>query len=112
MRLDPDAWVLDEPGDWNMWRRTAATGAQILHVPTPVVVHFKERTMIEADPRLQEHQLTDAVAISAREQRRRRALHAGARPARDPGSRARAHDRLSAAEPAGLRALGRQRATA
>ena len=67
MRLDPDAWVLDEPGDWNMWRRTAATGAQILHVPTPVVVHFKERTMIEADPRLQEHQLTDAVAISARE---------------------------------------------
>jgi hypothetical protein len=68
MRLDPDAWVLDEPGDWNMWRRTAATGAQIRHVPTPVVVHFKERTMIEADPRLQEHQLTDAVAIAAREQ--------------------------------------------
>ena len=68
MRLDPDAWVLDEPGDWNMWRRTAATGAQILHVPTPVVVHFKERTMIETDPRLQEHQLTDAVAIAAREQ--------------------------------------------
>jgi glycosyltransferase involved in cell wall biosynthesis len=44
MRYDPHAWVLDEPGDWNLWRRVTGTGATIAHVPAPVVVHFRERT--------------------------------------------------------------------
>jgi hypothetical protein len=46
MRYDPEAWVLDEPGDWNMWRRMQAAGARMTHLPAPVAVHFKERSSI------------------------------------------------------------------
>jgi hypothetical protein len=51
MRYDPYAWLLDEPGDWNMWRRMQATGASIRHVPEPVAVHFKERSSIGGEQR-------------------------------------------------------------
>jgi glycosyltransferase involved in cell wall biosynthesis len=54
MRYDPDAWMWEEPGDWNLWRRMRDAGAQIAHVPAPVAVHFKEGSSIagrEEDPR-------------------------------------------------------------
>jgi SAM-dependent methyltransferase len=51
MRYDPHAWLLGEPGDWNMWRRVQATGAVVCHVPEPVAVHFKERTSIAGQQR-------------------------------------------------------------
>lgn len=46
MRYDPEAWLLDEPGDWNLWRRMQAAGAEIVHVPAPVAVHFREGSSI------------------------------------------------------------------
>jgi hypothetical protein len=46
MRYDPHAWLLSEPGDWNMWRRMRDAGARIEHVPHPVAVHFKERSSV------------------------------------------------------------------
>jgi Glycosyl transferase family 2 len=49
MRLDPDCWVLGEPGDWNMWRRIQALGGSPLFLPEVVFVHFRERTSIESD---------------------------------------------------------------
>lgn len=50
LRYDPDCWVLNEPGDWNLWRRIAATGAGTAYVSSVVVEHARERTSIEADP--------------------------------------------------------------
>lgn len=51
MRYDPDAWLLDEPGDWNLWRRMRDAGAAIAHVPAPVAVHFREGSSMEGrDP--------------------------------------------------------------
>ena len=46
MRYDPEAWIWDDPGDWNLWRRIRATGARIAYAPTPVSVHFKEHSSI------------------------------------------------------------------
>ncbi len=46
MRYDPEAWLLDEPGDWNMWRRMYEAGARMSHYAAPVAVHFKERSSI------------------------------------------------------------------
>jgi hypothetical protein len=46
MRYDPHAWLLGEPGDWNMWRRMSEAGARIEHVAHPVAVHFKERSTV------------------------------------------------------------------
>jgi glycosyltransferase involved in cell wall biosynthesis len=46
MRHDLDAWLVEEPGDWNMWRRMRDTGARMTFLPYPVTVHFKERTSI------------------------------------------------------------------
>jgi glycosyltransferase involved in cell wall biosynthesis len=54
MRYDPDSWLVDEPGDWNLWRRMRDAGAEISHVPAPVAVHFKEGTSVAGradDPR-------------------------------------------------------------
>ena len=46
MRYDPLAWLCDEPGDGNLWRRIVATGAQIAHLAAPVAVHFREGSMV------------------------------------------------------------------
>jgi glycosyltransferase involved in cell wall biosynthesis len=46
MRHDPEAWIWDEPGDWNMWRRMRDAGAEIVHVPHPIALHFKEGSSI------------------------------------------------------------------
>lgn len=50
LRYDPHCWMLNEPGDWNLWRRIAATGVRTAFVPSVVVAHSQERTSIEDDP--------------------------------------------------------------
>lgn len=50
MRYDPHAWMLDEPGDWNMWRRIAEAGAAIGHLAVPVALHFGEGSSMEGRP--------------------------------------------------------------
>lgn len=71
MRYDPYAWLLDEPGDWNMWRRIQATGASVRHLPEPVAVHFKERSSIGGEQRDPADVLadlgTDVLGTPARE---------------------------------------------
>jgi SAM-dependent methyltransferase len=71
MRYDPDAWLLDEPGDWNMWRRIQATGAAVRHLAEPVAVHFKERSSIGGEQRDPADVLadlaTDVLGTPARE---------------------------------------------
>jgi hypothetical protein len=47
MHYDADAWLLGEPGDWNLWRRMQAAGARSGLVPAAVLVHFAERTSID-----------------------------------------------------------------
>ena len=51
MRYDSACWLLGEPGDFNMWRRMAAIGARVEHLPRVVLAHSRERTSIEDDPR-------------------------------------------------------------
>jgi len=46
--LDPDCWLLDEKGDWNMYRRMAGTGAGVAFVAEVVLAHFRELTSIDA----------------------------------------------------------------
>jgi hypothetical protein len=69
MRYDPDAWLLDEPGDWNLWHRMRDAGARIAHVAHPIAVHFKEgssKAGLEDDPnRLLEHLAEDVRATGA-----------------------------------------------
>ncbi|HEY1713558.1 MAG TPA: glycosyltransferase [Solirubrobacteraceae bacterium] len=71
MRYDPYAWLLDEPGDWNMWRRMQTAGAAVRHVPQPVAVHFKERSSISGQQRDAVDELADLagdlMATPARE---------------------------------------------
>jgi hypothetical protein len=71
LRYDPLAWLLDEPADWNMWRRMRDAGAVISHVPQPVAVHFKERSSIDHRERHQnpgvEVTAHDIVSTSARD---------------------------------------------
>ena len=50
LRYDPHCWLLNEPGDWNLWRRIAATGVRTGFVPAVVIAHGKERTSIEDEP--------------------------------------------------------------
>jgi hypothetical protein len=66
MRYDPDAWLLNEPGDWNLWRRMRDAGARIAHVATPIALHFKEgssKVGREDDPALM---ADDVLATAAR----------------------------------------------
>jgi len=72
MRYDPHAWLLGEPGDWNLWRRFRDVGAAIGHVSQPVAVHFKERSSIDhIEPAQQDHPpeviASDILGTSARE---------------------------------------------
>jgi glycosyltransferase involved in cell wall biosynthesis len=43
IRHDLDAWRLDEPGDWNVWRRMVAAGARVGFVDHVVARHYLER---------------------------------------------------------------------
>jgi glycosyltransferase involved in cell wall biosynthesis len=73
MRYDPHAWLLNEPGDWNLWRRMSEAGARIHHLPVPVALHFKERSSIDGRPHepdsdaVYEAIAADIVGTSARE---------------------------------------------
>ena len=60
MRYDTDAWLLEQPADWNLWQRMRDTGAGICHLAEPVAVHFKERSSIDH----QEQQDAGAEAIA------------------------------------------------
>jgi hypothetical protein len=51
LRYDPFAWLRDEPGDWNMWRRMAEIGARIGFLPRVVARHYAEHTAVPADER-------------------------------------------------------------
>jgi hypothetical protein len=70
MRYDPDAWLLEEPGDWNLWRRMRDAGARIAHVSHPIALHFKEgssRAGREDDPnRVLEQVAEDVQSTGAR----------------------------------------------
>jgi len=47
MRYDKSSWLLEEPGDWNMWRRIQDLGAHVAHLDRVVLVHTAERSSIE-----------------------------------------------------------------
>jgi SAM-dependent methyltransferase len=47
LRYDTACWLVEEPGDWNMWRRMAALGAQTAFLDRVVLLHTAERTSIE-----------------------------------------------------------------
>lgn len=42
MRYDPEAWRLDEPGDWNLWRRMIAAGVRMGSIEQVVYRHHAE----------------------------------------------------------------------
>lgn len=44
VRLDPDCWLLDAKGDWDMYRRMADTGAGVAFTPQVVLAHFREQS--------------------------------------------------------------------
>jgi SAM-dependent methyltransferase len=71
MRYDPFAWLLDEPGDWNLWRRIRDTGAAVAHLPEPVALHFRERSSIGGQQRsldaVTESMAADVLSTPARE---------------------------------------------
>lgn len=45
--LDPECWILREPGDWNMIRRVTTLGAKACFVPRVVLTHFAERSIVD-----------------------------------------------------------------
>jgi glycosyltransferase involved in cell wall biosynthesis len=47
LRPDPYSWILDEPGDWNLWKRMAQMGATIGFLDRVVFRHYAESTMVE-----------------------------------------------------------------
>lgn len=47
LRYDPACWLIGEPGDWNMWRRMAALGADVAYLDRVVLVRSREGTSIE-----------------------------------------------------------------
>ncbi|MEA2481341.1 MAG: hypothetical protein QOJ07_3263, partial [Thermoleophilaceae bacterium] len=63
VHADPHCWIADEPGDWCMWRRMREVGAHIEFVPSPVLVHFRQRTSIEDDPDVTPQALVGHVAF-------------------------------------------------
>lgn len=48
MRYDRDAWIIREPGDWNMFRRMGAAGAAVAFISNTILIHFAERTAIDS----------------------------------------------------------------
>ncbi|HUR84828.1 MAG TPA: glycosyltransferase [Solirubrobacteraceae bacterium] len=47
LRYDTACWLLEEPGDWNMWRRIRELGVRVAHLDRVVLLHTAERTSIE-----------------------------------------------------------------
>src|SRR5262245_53276010 len=46
MTYDPEAWRLDEPGDWNLWKRMWGAGVRIGFVDRIVGRHYAERKQL------------------------------------------------------------------
>ena len=46
MRYDTACWLLEQPGDWNMWRRMQEHGARVAFLDRVVLLHSAERTSI------------------------------------------------------------------
>ena len=51
LRYDPFAWLEDDPGDWNLWKRMIAVGATIGFLPRVVGRHYAEHTSVSATDR-------------------------------------------------------------
>jgi len=47
MRYDTACWLLEEPGDWNMWRRMQELGARVAFLDRVVLLSAPEGTSIE-----------------------------------------------------------------
>jgi glycosyltransferase involved in cell wall biosynthesis len=47
LRYDLFAWLEDDPGDWNLWKRMVAIGARIGFVPRVVGRHYAEHTAVD-----------------------------------------------------------------
>ena len=62
MRYDPHAWVLGEPGDWNLWRRMRDTGTRVAHVAAPIAMHFKEGSSMAGRPNDPDRLIEDMAA--------------------------------------------------
>jgi glycosyltransferase involved in cell wall biosynthesis len=71
LRCDPHSWLLEEPANWNRWRRMRDAGARIHQVPAAVAVQFTPTTQTEPRGRdqaaLDEQTAADILATSARE---------------------------------------------
>jgi hypothetical protein len=48
LRYDQHAWMVGEPGDWNLWRRISESGASVVHVPRVVLSRHREGVSLEA----------------------------------------------------------------
>lgn len=49
LRYDLFAWLADEPGDWNLWKRMLAIGAHVGFVPQVVGRHYAEHSAVDDD---------------------------------------------------------------
>jgi glycosyltransferase involved in cell wall biosynthesis len=69
LRYDPHSWLIDEPGDWNLWKRIAQTGAHVVHVDEPVIMHFAEGSSMKGRERRDrpDEIAADVLATSARD---------------------------------------------
>jgi glycosyltransferase involved in cell wall biosynthesis len=43
MKYDPTSWQVNEPADWNLWRRMLLAGVRMGHVPTVVYRYYPAR---------------------------------------------------------------------
>jgi glycosyltransferase involved in cell wall biosynthesis len=68
-RYDRDCWLIDEPGDWNLWRRMAQADAHVVRLDEPVVMHFREGSSMEGRDKREsvEEVAEDILATPARE---------------------------------------------
>lgn len=51
LRYDLFAWLEEEPGDWNLWKRMVAIGARIGFLPRVVGRHYAEHSAVDDDER-------------------------------------------------------------
>jgi SAM-dependent methyltransferase len=63
LRYDPLSWLLVEPGDWNLIRRAVAAGATTAFCPEPVLVHYREKSSVSADERIDRPHHVDQASV-------------------------------------------------
>lgn len=49
LRYDPWAWLDEEPGDWNLWKRMVALGARVGFYPGCTGRHYPEYSSVDPD---------------------------------------------------------------